>query len=225
MAHVWAGMLSKIDADSEPGRNEINKAASFMIDFFQKIPKERYTFFDENEVHPKSAHRHSPLEGSYPFGRTGKTPRDPLPGFCHFKYSKRAEPVVRFIKPGKYTPFHPTADGDVATPYQEKGSKMKKQASGKYRHIASYSLDELIELGWDGAMYTATRGKHAAKGHYVPFIVGYDSDADDEYELVDVPAGKHAGIIGLPAEENGLYMTLPDPRGHGRQLVQIKNAQ
>jgi hypothetical protein len=218
MAHMWGAMLSCLDSGLHDGMLDVDKVIAFAVKFFQDVSKERYTFLietDEKEV------RRTPLEGSYPYGRTGNTQRDPLAGFCHFKYSKRGEPVVRFIKPGKYTPYHPTSD-DVATPYEEQGSKMKMELSGKYRHIASYSVEKLVALGWDGAMYISSRGRHAAKGHYVPFICGYDSDADDTYEPIDIQAGKRAGTIGLSPDENGKFMGIPGRTG--RQLVQIKNA-
>lgn len=163
------------------------------------------------------------MEGSYPYGRTGKTPQEPVAGFCHFKYGKQGEPVVRLIKPGKYTPYKLSSDGDISTPYEERGSKMKRERSAKYRHIASYSMEELIELGWDGAMYNSVRGRHAVKGCYVPFICGYDSDAEDDYEPINVQAGKLAGTIGLPPGEIGLYMILADLSNPDRgQVVQLK---
>jgi hypothetical protein len=229
MAHFWSLLLSHLDGSGtteHSGRNDT--VAAFLVTYFQNIPKERYTFFVETEEDKAktSARRRNPMEGSYPHGRTGRTVRDPLPGFCHFKYSKRGQPVVRMIRPGKYTPYHPTPDGDVATPYVEQGSKLTRGRSGKYRHIASYSLDELIALGWDGATYTSTKGKHAATGHAVPFIVGYDSDADDEYELIDLQAGKRAGIIGLPPDVVGCYMGIPDVRNPSqRQIVKIQNGR
>jgi hypothetical protein len=205
---------------------ETDKAVAFMISYFQNVAKERYTFFVEKEEEQPQETRRTPLEGSYPYGRTGKTSRDPFAGFVHFKYSKRGEPVARLIKPGKCTPYHPTPSGDVATPYEEQGSKMKRAPSGKYRHIASYTIDELTELGWDGAMYSATKGRHAAIGLYVPFICGYDSDADDDYEPINIQAGKRAGTIGLPPDETGRYMEIPDMRNQGqRQLVQLNKSR
>lgn len=151
--------------------------------------------------------------------------RDPLQSFIHFKFSKRGKHLTRTIKPGKYTPYVTCQDGEICTPYQEQGSKMKKERNGKYRHIASYSMEELISLGWDGAMYVSLLGRHAAQGHYVPFICGYDSDPDDDYEPIDIQAGKRAGTIGLSSDEIGLYMSVYDPQSCGQQLVTIQNGR
>ena len=169
-------------------------ATNFIRSFFEGMEKSRYTFFVEQEE-VLNVTKRNPLEGSYAYGRTGRTIQDPLPGFCVFKYSKAGKPDVRVIKPGKYTPFRPTADGGVESPYEVPGSKMRRQPSGKYRHIASYNMEELVRLGWDGAMYCATRGRHAANGHYVPYIPGYDSDADDEYEAINNPGCQNVGQI------------------------------
>lgn len=224
MAQMWGLFLSRLDSNSGASSNllDADKAALFTTKFFESIPKERYMFFVEDVDASMESTARNPLVGSYPYGRTGRTTRDPMQGFCHFKYSKRGKPVVRFIKPGKYTPFCPTNHGDVATPYEEQGSKLQRLSNGKYRHIASYSLDELIALGWDGAMYVSTKGRHAANGLYVPFVVGYDSDEDDTYEPINVQAGKRAGTIGLPSDEVGLYMAIPDMQNPGRrQMVQL----
>jgi hypothetical protein len=223
MAHLWAAFLSRLDASAYDNESNsiVDKVASFMTKFFQDIPKDRYIFFVEaEEARPL---RRNPLEGNYPFGRTGKTTRDPLCGFFHFKYSKRGKPVARAIKPGKFTPYILSEGGQIATPYNETGSKIQP-VGGRCRHIASYSLDELIDLGWDGAMYNSSQARHQARGYFVPFIAGYDSDEDDMYEPIDIEAGKRAGTIGLPPEEEGLYMLVLDMNG-GNQLVKIKNGQ
>ena len=225
LAQFWAMLLGKLDNHTGLVAGDITEEVSkFMVSFFNEISSESYTFFVEQET-PNESQR-NPLKGSYAYGRTGRTPQDPLCGFFHLKYNKAGTPAPRIVKPGKYTPYRVSPNGDVDSPYEEKGSKLQRQPNGKYRHIASYSLEELIALGWDGAMYTSARGQHAANGHYVPFVVGYDSDADDEYEPIDVQAGKRAGIIGLPSEENGFYMALPDFDNPGQwQLGQIRNAR
>ena len=183
-----------------------------MQDYFGSISPDGYRFFVEpgNE----NMERRNPLEGSYPYGSTGKTLEDPLVGFLHCKYSKRGKPTVRIVKPGKYSPR--LANEAQSTPYQEKGSLMRRGASGRYRHIASYSMAELIELGWDGAKYNSK----TISGQWVPFVPGYDSDEDDKYEPIDVQAGKQAGIIGLLPEEGGLYMTIIGGDGN-RRLIQL----
>lgn len=223
-AYEWGIFLSQLDMNSTDAQQQVIKAVEFMVDFFRNISKEKYTFFVENDVQVKVARMRNPREGSYPYGRTGKTPQDPLPGFLHFKYNKAGEPVVRVIKPGKHTPLILTPDGEAQTPYKECGSKMPREPNGKYRHIASYSMEELVALGWDGATYTSTRGKHAAVGHHVPFVAGYDSDEEDDYEPINVAAGKRAGVIGLPPDENGLYMTIPSMDG-GTRLGKIRNGR
>lgn len=75
----------------------------------------------------------------------------------------------------------------------------------------------------DEAMYVSTRGRHAAKGHYVPFICGYNSDAEDKYELIDIRHGKHAGTIGLPADEVGQYMPLLTCKISGAKGIDADN--
>lgn len=220
----WAILMCVLDQGSATPATllDADKAATFTSTFFENIPKARYTFLGEAEDSFGNARR-NPLVGSYPFGRTGRSMRDPLKGFYHFKCNKKGEPVVRLVKPGKYTPFRPRLGGDVASPYEENGSKLKQLPNGKFRHIASYSLNELIALGWDGAMYLSTKGRHAAHGLYVPFVAGYDSDTEDTYEPVDVQSGKRAGTIGLPPDEPGLYLSVPKMSEHGQpQLVMLK---
>jgi hypothetical protein len=222
MAHMYGAMLAKLDSgDNNDMRMDADRVVAFTSGFFRGIATERYTFFIENDEEARQP-RGNPLEGSYPYGRTGRTTRDPLLSFIHFKLSKRGKAVARLIKPGKYTPYTTCEDGEVCTPYEEQGSKMKRGRNGKYRHIASYSMEELISLGWDGAMYVSTHGHHAADGHYVPFICGYDSDADDDYEPIDIQAGKRAGTIGL-SDDDGLNMSVYNPRTETQELVTIHN--
>lgn len=230
MAHMWAMQLSQLDAGGSIGSSHtVREIGNFMAEFFQAIPKERYCFFVETEKEEDIQKKKNPLLGSYAYGRTGRTPSDPLRGFFHLKYSKSGTPTARLIKPGKYTPFD-YEDGEVANPYTEPGFRLRRQPrSGKYRHIASYTIDELISIGWDGAKYVSTKSRNAAAGQYVPFIPGYDSDSCDEYEEIDFGAGKRAGTIGLPSEDVGLYMTIPTSMMGGDggmddwQLVQLQN--
>ena len=117
-------------------------------------------------------------------------------------------------------------DGNAISPYRESGSKLPVGPNGKYRHIASYTMKELMALGWDGATYVSTRGqgRHAADSHHVPFVCGYDSDSEDEYEPIDIAKGKREGVIGIPQE--GLYVNVPNPRDEGRpQLVHVRNVR
>ena len=147
------------------------------------------------------------------------TIRDPLQGFTSFQYNKAGKPIVRMIKPGKLTPFVPDEEGYATPPVHWQENKLAPLPNGKYRHIASYTLNELIDLGWCGAMYVAKRAKHDnITGQYVPFITGYDSDEQDEYEPIDVEAGKRAGIIGRPLDEKGRYMVYRANEVHRVQL-------
>lgn len=217
LAIMIGNLLGTLDATE--GAPAAVVAATTTKAYFVKVPKERFTFTRESEANaaPDSS---NPLLGAFPPGRTGRTPRDPLAAFFHFKYSKRGVPVVRLIKPGPRTPFILNASlaeqrskdfnraMHIQTPYKEEGSKLKRQSNGRYRHIASFSQEELRELGWDGAKY-CSNGNHAAKGMWVPFVCGYDSDADDRYDPIDVAAGKRAGTIGLRDDEVGLYMDIP----------------
>jgi hypothetical protein len=205
---IWGTFLSQLDDHNGTAVEVmgVDKASTLMKNFFLNIRREEYIYFvKENEI--STIHR-NPLEGPYPYGRTGMTARDPLQGFLCLKYDKAGKPDTRIIKPGKLTPFIP-GRGGFAAPLQWSGpgkSQLERLSNGKYRHIASYNLDELIDLGWDGAMYVSTRGRHAVIDKYVPFINGYDSDSEDEYEPIDVEAGKRAGIIGLSPDEKGKHI-------------------
>ena len=219
--------LSQLDGATQDETESEHIVKSLMVEFFKGVSEDRHRFLVESCGSSENDEDHgNPLEGSYPYGRTGRTQRDPLQGFFHFKYSKRGKPVARLIKPGKYTAYCTTKRGDVSTPYEEHGSEIEVGPNGKCRHIASYTLDELIALGWDGAKYVSTQSRTAVTGQYVPFVVGYDSDKDDRYEEINVQAGKRAGTIGLTPEEVGLYMTIPDMQGTGQpQLVQLRNGR
>ena len=50
----------------------------------------------------------------------------------------------------------------------------------KRRHIGSLKKTELERLGWDGMRNMS----HSQGGNWVPFIRGYDSDSDYEYEPI-----------------------------------------
>jgi hypothetical protein len=195
-------------------------AAAFTKEYFDGVPRDSFTFIKEASESAAAENPSNPLIGAYPPGRTGRTARDPLAAFFHFKYSKRGEPVARLIKPGPRTPYIIKATREeqrrrgfdramhIQTPYEETGSKLQRQRNGRYRHVASYSLDELNAIGWDGAKYVAA-GNHAAKGLWCPFVCGYDSDPDDRYDPIDVEAGKRAGTVGLLEDEVGLCMDVP----------------
>jgi hypothetical protein len=133
---------------------------------------------------------------SYPARRHGKTMRRPLGGIMHFKYNIDGTPIARAVIPGKLTPYQDP------TPYFEDGSKLVKLPGGKYRHIASFSLEDLRRMGWDGAMY-----RSESLEEWVPFVCGYDSDPEHEYEPVDIESAKAAGVVGNPMR--GLYAEMP----------------
>ena len=217
-----ASLLSGLDHDNIGGTDpravdwfNCDEAAMFMTRFFKDIPKERYTFLLEGskgDSASAASPMSSPLEGSYPYGHTGRTVRDPLAAFWCYRVSQSGKRIAHLIKPGKHTPY--VSDGEyVNSPYIDDRRKQVRQQNGRYRHLASHSMQELIAMGWDGAMYLSTK----VKGSYVPFISGYDSDPDDRYDPIDVQAGKRMGIIGLPPNDVGLYMEIP---GHG--VVQLK---
>lgn len=121
----------------------------------------------------------------------------PLAGIMHFKYNVDGTPRARVVLPGKLTPYQDP------TPYLETGSKLVPLPSGKYRHIASFSLEELRQLGWDGARYYSD----SLKENWVPFVCGYDSDPGHEYEPFDIEAAKSLGVVGNPMV--GLYAQIP----------------
>jgi len=141
-----------------------------------------------------------------------------------FKYFKNGKNKVRIILPGKLTPYvNSSIDGDpnaTEYPYQKglstRGNQQVRLLNGKYRHIASYSLEELRKMGWDGAMYNG--GTY--DGVWVPFIDGYDSDPDHEYEPFDIAIAKRSGTAGTK-NITGLCMSIP---GHPRpQIVRISH--
>lgn len=175
----------------------------------------------------------NPLDPSLHYDpRRRGTRREALAGICHFKYKKNGEQKMRLLKPGKLTPYIMNASpreqrrrgfrasDHIETPYEEQGSKAVPLPNGKYRHLASFSLEGLRRLGWDGAMYTALEGRHAATGMFVPFVCCYDSDPDDEYEPFDVQKARNAGIVGLSAEDDGAFFDVPS-----RGLMKMNNTR
>lgn len=219
LAHICGTFLAQLDASTNISSMSPERVAKFTQEFFEDRDTTEYTFF-ASDVGLSAGEGRCPLDGSYPIGRTGLSAQEPLQAFMHYKYSKRGGPVVRMIKPGKYTPCHRTSHNNVDTPYSEGGSKLFPGPSGKIRHIASYSMDELIALQWDGAMYHSSKGRHAARGTWVPFVCGYDSDSADEYDPIDLELARENGIVGLPRDEVGRYMEVPNMQG-GRDLVKL----
>ncbi len=213
---LWQ-LLSQMDVDPQSGTGlmDCKKAARFMIDFFRPLSPSRYSFFTEmDEAQNVTSNVASltrikdPRQGIYPANRNGRSTRTPLRSFMHCKYTKSGQPAARLILPGKLTP--PSLGG--ATPYEDAGSKLPRQPNGRYRHIASCSVEELIALGWDGAKYNSKTADHT----WVPFICGYDSDPDDRYEPIDMQNGRRAGTIGI-GDLVGAYMEVP-----GQGIVQLK---
>jgi len=138
---------------------------------------------------------------------SGRNMRDPIVQFGHWKHNKDGSLRIRFVYPGRLTPYIMDASPaeqrrrgfnrleHIVMPYPEEGDKKVKLPNGKYRHISSFSLEELRKIGWDGAMTVSDTLQDA---EYVPFVCGYDSDKDDEYEPVDVEKAKRRGLVGLP---------------------------
>ena len=161
----------------------------------------------------------------HPQGRTGLTKRDPLQAFMYFKYEKSGEYKARLIKPGKLTPYINRSrnkdPGETEFPYEglENQQVMLEEDGGKCRHIASYSLEELRKMKWDGAMYQG----ETYKGVWVPFVSGYDSDPGQEYEDfdMDVDVARREGVAGL--DDVGKYIMMPGLGGDGQgSLVQLQ---
>ena len=230
LSHFVGMFLATLDQpDGDGGGDMVERTAGIMKEFFGSLPKDRFSFFVDSSTEPprRGEVRRNPLEGTYHSMRSCRSMQYPLQAFMHLKYSKKRKAVARLIKPGKYTPYLPSEDGDYAeSPYVKEGSKLPREpTTGKFRHIASYhSMDELIDLGWDGAMYVSSQGqRHGLSGRYVPFIVGYDSDSGDEYEPINVRAGERAGIIGLPRSEVGSYTAVPDFGSRSCKMVKLNN--
>jgi hypothetical protein len=154
---------------------------------------------------------------SFPAERNGKTVDSPLALIAHFKLNKDGTTKMRLLVPGKLTPYIMNATiaeqrhrefkecEHVETPYEEEGNKQvllpSVTSNLKYRHIGAFKLEELRKMGWDGAMYNST----TLEGEWAPFVCGYDSDPEYEYEVVDVAAAKASRVVGLPADLDGSY--------------------
>lgn len=210
-----ASLLGELDFTPGPHSETTQNAANFMEAFFSPEKKRFCEFMvDPSEVLIQDAAPSNPLLGNYAYGRSGRTANDPLRGFMFFKHTKKGELRVRLIKPGKKTKYV-TSDGETVAPYDAAETtdfKLPMKANGRYRHIAGYSLKELIEMGWDGAKYNSSTIKS-----WVPYIPGYDSDSDDEYERVNLADGKRQGLIGLTEEDVGLRMDIP-----GQKMVVLR---
>ena len=110
VSYFWGMMLSQLDNCDDESAVRI-KHLDFMENFFSNINREDYIFFvKENELSRKPDRR-NPLEGPYPYGRTGLTIGDPLQGFLCLKYNKAGMPDTRIIFPGKLTHFIPDQGG------------------------------------------------------------------------------------------------------------------
>jgi hypothetical protein len=152
----------------------------------------------------------------YPHERNG-TPDAPFQAFCMYKYTKTNEARVRLVKPGKLTPI-----GELGEcPYEYANPpQLVPLSNGKYRHVGSFSLKELRQIGWDGAMYNST-----SVGTWVPLVDGYESDDSDRYEAFDQRKARRERIIGLPVEDIGKYMLVLTPSSYESgepSLVQLK---
>ena len=158
----------------------------------------------------------NPLVGAW---SKGHTPQNALRMINHRKVCESGKYKCRMIKPGRLTPE--IEGGDPFCPDQ--GLIMPKQPNGRCRHIASYSLDELREIGWCGAKYLSNEGKHEATGNWVPFVKGYDSDEDRAYEPIDTRAATQAGTLGLAADEVGQWISREGEPGVEPTYCQIQH--
>lgn len=225
VSNYWGAMMCHLDhepAVEDKVLDDLEKVSAFTERFFSNVSREEYVFFVKASECSFMPERRNPLKGPYPYGRTGLTIDEPLQGYIYARFNRSGKLDSRMIYPGKITPFKPDAGG-FAQPIlrgEKDDSKVVLLPNGKYRHIASYTLDELIDFGWDGSWYTSSRGKHDATDMFVPFIDGYDSDEEEEYEPFDVEAGKRAGTIGRPTELKGRYMAFREP-GLEPTLVRI----
>jgi hypothetical protein len=144
-----------------------------------------------------------------------------------FKREKSGKPKARLIKPGKLTPFVNKSiindPNETEFPYEQLSNQQvevrmlprRLPTNGKYRHIATYSLEELCKMGWDGATYQG----NTFEGEWVPFVSGYDSDPEHEYEDFDIAVAKREGIVGQ--NDEGKYMVTPGMGGKS-SIVQLK---
>jgi hypothetical protein len=150
----------------------------------------------------------------YPHESNG-TPNAPFQAFSMYKYTKTKEAKVRIVKPGKLTPIGHLGD----CPYDHaKSPQLVPLSIGKYRHIGSFSLKELRQIGWDGAMYNSV-----SVGTWVPLVDGYESDNSDRYEPFDQRKARRERIIGLPVEDIEKYMLIHDIDESGEpSLVQLR---
>lgn len=141
---------------------------------------------------------------SFPRDRDGSSVDRPLQSCMLFKREKSNKAKVRLIKPGKLTPYiNRSFNGDpkqTEYPYEQKSNQQVRLDDGKYRHIASFTMEELQIMGWDGAMYQG----ETYPGVWVPFVDGYDSDPSHDYEEFDVNTAKQRGIVGV--NDAGKYM-------------------
>lgn len=144
----------------------------------------------------------------YPQHSNG-SPQNPVKSAMLCKYTKSHQAKVRVIIPGKLS----QCQGEVD---RTRPPQLIPLPSGKFRHIASFSLKELRQLGWDGSLYHSS-----SVGTWVPYINGYDSDDDDSYEPFDRKKARQTGIIGLPIDLVKKYMMVRNPQG-GMQMVQLQ---
>ncbi len=209
MLHSLAHILSSVDKGNTENLQpefDFDKIAEFTKSFFDGIKTSRYAFFVDEEETIEATTPRNPLEVSYPYGRTGRTPHDPLQAHTYSRRNRRGNLGYRLVIPGSLTP-------PFNGMYVYNGeNKLQRGPRGNYRHIASYSLQELIDLNWDGSLYPSK----TAGGAPVPFIHGYDSDSDDEYEPIDIERAKREGTIG---QSVGLYVLAPGLHLNGEPLV------
>jgi hypothetical protein len=125
-----------------------------------------------------------------------------------FKHRRNGTRKVRLIRLGKLAAYNPISDAIV--PEEPEHCKLVPLPNGKYRHIATFSLKELRQIGWDGSMYLADDAHHAARGFWVPYVSGYDSDPDMDFEPFDMQEMRRKGTVGVREDEVGKFVYVPD---------------
>lgn len=228
---IYSKILNELDKD--PNCAIGKTCAEFMKTYFTtSINKNDYSFLIDNQnenshldhcgIHDNddgnmrgTTLSKTTLLGPNPIDVALRYPRhsdgsieNPIKSAFLCKYSKSHEVKARIIIPGKLS----KCQGEVDPP---RSPQLIPLSSGKFRHIASFSLKELRQLGWDGSLYHSK-----SVGTWVPYINGYDSDDNDSYEPFDRKEARHNGIIGLPIDLIKKYMMVYNTER--MEVVQLK---
>lgn len=147
---------------------------------------------------------------------TAATRTNPIPCTLHLSYTSRGNERARLVYcPGPGSRKEALADirnTPTTTPSGSTPNQLVPLPSGRFRHISTFTRTELQQVGWDGS---SRYSSSTCQGEWVPFIAGYDSDEDHNYEPIPsklLEAQKQAGIVGI-FPETGVYVTIPDTSG------------